>query len=444
MFRKLVPSGVMATVAFFAVASASHISLHAETTVQSLLYKDALTEATRSSPALRLRTLQAERDRKVVDQHSTLLPAAPELEAAMDSGRIHYQPGLLDTYPTSETHALRSYELGLRQQVDVSGLRSTRREAALKQSSLSEHLKRAEELQARARVRTAYLSVSIHGGMADHLAGHVSRFVRLKQIIGPGYFDRRLGAYTGSALDMGISSLRAGQALSETTRQAALLELQQELGLQQAPPLQGFRDVALPAVPDDERLIAMAEKGLPLLLGEDRLALARAEEAYAKRKMFPLIELFGAAGRRELGAYNSVSVANNPAQREDFVRVGVRIPLGAAGPDRVAGDVAEVESRMAAEELRIVQARLQREVRSEAAVYRQQKQRYEDLLKTLDTGEPMLQAIEAALLTRRVTYFEFWSEHERLHDILIKMGESRLRAAAALGRLELLTATELE
>lgn len=429
------------------VASASALPvsvLLAEGQAPALSYKEALARTLQASPGLRLRTLQVERDRRVVDQHSTLLPAAPELEASMDRGSIHYQPGLLDTYPTSETHALRSYELGLRQQVDVSGLRGTRREAALKQSNLSEHLKRAEEIQARDRVRMAYLAISIHGGMAEHLAGHVTRFVRLKQWIGPGYFDRRLGAYTGSALDMGISSLRAGQAQSETERQTASLELQQELGLESLPDLQGFRDIAPVAIPEDGQLIALAEKGLPLLIGEDRLALAKAEEEFARRKMFPMIELFASAGRRELGAYNATTFANNPAQREDYVRAGVRIPLGAAGPDRAASAVSEVESRMAAEELRVVRERLNRQVRAEAEIYRQQKQRYDDLLKTLDRGEPMLEAIEAALVARRVTFFEFWSEHERLHDILIKMGQARLKAAAALGRLELMTATEFE
>jgi len=56
----------------------------------------------------------------------------------------------------------------------------------------------------------------------------------------------------------------------------------------------------------------------------------------------------------------------------------------------------------------------------------------------------LTQALEAALVSRRITYFEFWGEHERLHDILIRMGEARLKAAAALGRLEILVGEELE
>ncbi len=124
------------------------------------------------------------------------------------------------------------------------------------------------------------------------------------------------------------------------------------------------------------------------------------------------------------------------------MRLGFRIPLSVAGPDRAAKDVAAVESRIAAEELRLIQAQLKRQVLAEAETYRTLRQKYRELQQTLDKSEPVIEVMEDALVSRRVTYFEFWSEHERFHDILIKMGESRLRAADTLGRLEILTGTE--
>jgi hypothetical protein len=410
-----------------------------------LRYRDALQLSLRS-PDVQIHALRLQREKKRQEQTSTFLPAAPELDLSFERSQKQYPAGYFDTVPTDERMKGRSYEVGVRQQIDVSGSRSSLRKEAEHRTSLAGHMLRLEKLQARSRLREAYLGISIHGRMSEHLDEHTKRFTRLKAAFGEGYFDRRLGAYTSSALDMGIASLQADYHASQTSYLQSILSLRRELALKQDQPIkvEDYTEIPLPELPDEAHLIEKARMGLPVLLGRDRIAMAQAAEEMASRKVFPFMELFAATGRRELGNYSSPSFQNNVPERENFWRFGIRIPLGIFGPERMESAVAAADRQIAEEELKQLEQRLDQLVKQELAVYLGEKANYERLYRTFVKSEPLTQALESALISRRITYFEFWGEHERLHDILIRMGEARLKAAAALGRLEILTGQELE
>lgn len=410
-----------------------------------LRYRDALQLSLRS-PDVQIHALRLQREKKRQEQTSTFLPAAPELDLSFERSQKQYPAGYFDTVPTDERMKGRSYEVGVRQQIDVSGSRSSLRKEAEHRTSLAGHMLRLEKLQARSRLREAYLGISIHGRMSEHLDEHTKRFTRLKAAFGEGYFDRRLGAYTSSALDMGIASLQADYHASQTSYMQSILTLRRELALKQDQPIkvEDYTEIPLPELPDEAHLIEKARMGLPVLLGRDRIAMAQAAEEMASRKVFPFMELFAATGRRELGNYSSPSFQNNVPERENFWRFGIRIPLGIFGPERMESAVAAADRQIAEEELKQLEQRLDQLVKQELAVYLGEKANYERLYRTFVKSEPLTQALESALISRRITYFEFWGEHERLHDILIRMGEARLKAAAALGRLEILTGQELE
>lgn len=410
-----------------------------------LRYRDAL-QLSEQSPDVHIQALRVQREKKQQEQASTLLPAAPELDLSYERSRTQYPAGYFDTVPTEERMQGRSYEVGVRQQIDVSGSRSSLRKEAEHRTSLAEHMLRLEKLQARSRLREAYLGISIHGHMSEHLDEHTKRFTRLKAAFGEGYFDRRLGAYTSSALDMGIASLQADYIDSQTSYRNSTLALRKELGLTHEDSLvvEDFSKIPLPELKDDAQLIEKARAGLPVLLGRDRIAMAQAAEEMASRKIFPFVELFAAAGKRDLGNYSSPTFQNNAPERENFWKFGVRIPLGIFGPERFGSDVAAADRQIAEEELKRFEQRLDLLVKQEIALYRGEKASYERLYRTFVKSEPLTQALEAALVSRRITYFEFWGEHERLLDILTRMGEARLKAAASLGRLEILVGEELE
>jgi hypothetical protein len=410
-----------------------------------LRYRDALQLSLRS-PDVQIHALRLQREKKRQEQTSTFLPAAPELDLSFERSQKQYPAGYFDTVPTDERMKGRSYEVGVRQQIDVSGSRSSLRKEAEHRTSLAGHMLRLEKLQARSRLREAYLGISIHGRMSEHLDEHTKRFTRLKAAFGEGYFDRRLGAYTSSALDMGIASLQADYHASQTSYMQSILSLRRELALKQDQPIkvEDYTEIPLPELPDEAHLIEKARMGLPVLLGRDRIAMAQAAEEMASRKVFPFMELFAATGRRELGNYSSPSFQNNVPERENFWRFGIRVPLGIFGPERMESAVAAADRQIAEEELKQLEQRLDQLVKQELAVYLGEKANYERLHRTFVKSEPLTQALESALISRRITYFEFWGEHERLHDILIRMGEARLKAAAALGRLEILTGQELE
>ncbi len=414
---------------------------------KALSYREAL-ELAEQSPAVQIKTLELQRANKQLEQASTLLPAAPEVDLSYEKSRTQFAPGYFDDLPVSESLNGRAYELGINQQIDVSGSRRSQREEAKHRISLARHLLQLERLQTRSRVREAYLAISVHDQMSKHLHEHTQRFFRLKAAFGSGYFDRRLGAYTSSALAMGIASLQADHTESITARDTAILNLKSELGPAAANrdriEVQDFTKIPLPDLPDEETLKRKARQGLSVMVGRDRIAMARAAEELASRKILPFVELFATAGKREQGNYGSFSFQNNTAERERFWRFGIRIPLGIFGPERLQSDVAATDRKIAEIELQQLEKRLDLLVARERTEYINQKASCERLYRTFVQSERLIRALESALISRRITYFEFWGEHERLHDILQKMGQARLKAAAALGRMEMLIGEELE
>jgi hypothetical protein len=58
--------------------------------------------------------------------------------------------------------------------------------------------------------------------------------------------------------------------------------------------------------------------------------------------------------------------------------------------------------------------------------------------------EKFLPLLENALMTRRISFFEFWGEHERYHNLFQTMVEARMKAYNSLTKLELLTGMDLD
>lgn len=419
-----------------------------------LTYKEALKQVIETSPEVHIQSLYLQREVKVLQQSSSLVQTSPEIELSYEKGKTQYPIGYFDTIPSAEELKSQSYEIGIRQQIEVTGARQLRIEEATSRKQISEKLLQLEKLQARSRLRQAYFAISIHKEMMDHLNEHVIRFVRMRSTFGNGYFDRRLGNYTMTALDMGITSLKASLAESNTEYDTSILEMKRQMGLlnpedsntvnNEVINIEDFQTIPFATLPTEEILISDAKNGLMVLLSKDRIDAEKAAKQIAARNILPFVELFAATGKRNLGNYSSVSFQNNEVERENYFKFGLRIPIGLWGPQKYESGIKEIDHKIAEQELKQLQDRLTQQVKNEIIFYNRQRESFTDLHRSFVKSEPLLHALESALVARRITYFEFWSEHERLLEILARMGQARLEAAATLGRLEILTGKTLE
>lgn len=416
-----------------------------------LTYKEALKQVIETSPEVHIQSLYLQREVKVLQQSSSLVQTSPEIELSYEKGKTQYPIGYFDTIPSAEELKSQSYEIGIKQQIEVTGARQLRIHESTSRKAIAEKLFELEKLQARSRLRQDYLSISIHKEMMDHLNEHVIRFVRMRSTFGNGYFDRRLGNYTMTALDMGIASLKASLAERSTEYDKSILEMKRQLGLLNSESnhninieIEDFQTIPFSDLPDKNTLISDAKNGLMILLSQDQIEAEKAAQQIAARKILPFVELLAATGKRNLGNYSSVSFQNNVAERENYFKVGLRIPIGLWGAETYESNIKEIDQKIAEHELLQLQDRLTSQIINEITTYERQRQSFNELHRSFIKSEPLLLALESALIARRITYFEFWSEHERLHEILSRMGQARLEAAATLGRLEILTGKTLE
>lgn len=429
---------------FFLITSTAHSE-------PVLTYKNALKQVIETSPEVHIQSLYFQKEVKVLQQSSSLVQTSPEIELSYEKGKTQYPIGYFDTIPSAEEMKSQSYEIGIKQQLEINGARQLRINESTSRKAIAEKLLELEKLQARSRLRQDYLSISIHKEMMDHLNEHVIRFVRMRSTFGNGYFDRRLGNYTMTALDMGITSLKASLTETSTEHDKSILEMKRQLGLLNSESnnntnieIEDFQTIPFAELPDKNTLISDAKNGLMVLLNQDRIDAESAAQQIANRKILPFVELFAATGKRNLGNYSSVSFQNNVAERENYFKFGLRIPIGLWGAERYESNIKEIDQKIAEQQLLQLQDRLTSQIINEITTYESQRQSFNELHRSFRKSEPLLHALESALIARRITYFEFWSEHERLHEILARMGQTRLDAAATLGRLEILTGKTLE
>ena len=126
------------------------------------------------------------------------------------------------------------------------------------------------------------------------------------------------------------------------------------------------------------------------------------------------------------------------------MRAGIQLPLAFLGPERQNSTIERQKAEKARVELEAETSRSALQLEASYRNYESFRAQYLQMHNFLIRAERFFPALEQALMGRRITYFEFWGEHERYHSLFQKSLDVRLNAARALSELELLTGRVLE
>ena len=206
--------------------------------------------------------------------------------------------------------------------------------------------------------------------------------------------------------------------------------------------LQSADSIKMPGLPPLEELSRDMEQGAVLKEREALLKSREKEQDLESRKLWPSPSLFLYGGERTSNTDAMVSVY--PGNRETYMRAGIRLPLGFLGPERKSSDIAAQRAEKARVELETATDRSRVQLKASYQNYESLKGQYLQMNRFLIQAERFLPALDQALMGRRISYFEFWGEHERYHALFQRSLDVRLNAAKALSEMELLTGRVLD
>ncbi|MCB1139251.1 MAG: TolC family protein [Leptospiraceae bacterium] len=414
----------------------------------ALSYTDALSAAHENSPDVRIATQDLNIAEAEKAKSDSFVPEAPSIEASVTRGTSKDSIEVLDYNYTAQTNGqklpMKGWEVGISQKFEIAGERGLRQEEMGARKRYFEARLSNQQLQSRAQARELYLQVSLLQDWEQHLSEHLVRFYRLQARFGGGYIDRRLGSYSLVALNMGIQTLKSERDEVRTLKEKLMRELSILVGQPSSDlKLDSIDSIKMPDLPPLEELrAAMEENGV--VLKEKRAFLESRVKAadLESRKLWPAPSLFLYGGERTLNSGAQITVS--PANRETYMRAGIQLPLAFLGPERQNSTIERQKAEKARVELEAETSRSALQLEASYRNYESFRAQYLQMHNFLIRAERFFPALEQALMGRRITYFEFWGEHERYHSLFQKSLDVRLNAARALSELELLTGRVLE
>ena len=416
--------------------------------IPSLSYLDALNRAYENSPEVRIANSDLEIARKESEQSESLISEAPSLEASVTRGTNKDSIEALDLNYSAQVNGkevpVKGWELGISQKVEIGGQRGLRQDQKAAEKSLYEARLTSTQLEARSRARDLYLQAALLEEWEEHLTEHLSRFYRLRARFGGSYIDRRLGNYSIVALNMGIQTLKSERDEVSILKRKMMRELALMVGERtDALKLQGIDSVSMPALPPLPELEeAMENQGVTLKERRARWEARMKESDLESRKLWPSPSIFLYGGERTVNSGSTVSVY--PGSRETYMRAGIQFPLSFVGPESKTPDIARLQAEKAKVELDTERSRASLQLKAAYENYESLKKQYMQMKLFLVQAERFLPALDQALMGRRISYFEFWGEHERYHALFQRSLDVRLQAARALGEIEILTGRILD
>ncbi len=417
-------------------------------TQPSLSYSDALQRAFENSPEVRLANSDLDIARKESEKSDSLISESPSLEASITRGSNRDSIEALDLNYTAQVNGkevpVKGWELGLSQKVELGGQRGLRQDQKAAEQTLYEAKLNATQIEARSRARDLYLQAALLEEWEEHLTEHLNRFYRLKTRFGGSYIDRRLGNYSIVALNMGIQTLKSERDEVTMLKRKMMRELALMVGEESdSLKLQSIDSVTMPSLPPlNELQESMEKQGTTLKERRARLEARIKEADLESRKLWPSPSIFVYGGERTVNSDATVSVY--PGSRETYMRAGIQFPLSFVGPERKSPDIARLQADKARVELDTEQTRATLQLKAAFENYESLKKQYMQMKLFLIQAERFLPALDQGLMGRRISYFEFWGEHERYHALFQRSLDVRIQAARALGEIEILTGRILD
>ncbi len=410
----------------------------------------ALQRMIEKNPEVQILRAEVEVARAHRQKSQLLLPANPRLDLSATDGRRKLASvidGSINNSTFKNEQGISGYEVGLQQEIEIAGQRGLRKEATRSEVEATEKRFQHQILLLSGQLRRVYYHRSSFFDISEHLKEHLQHLQSIRARMGTTFRDPRLGAYVKSAIEADIATLESETAEAQIAYLKADQQLKQMIGLdpdavirteevdamqfRALPPLQTFREATMGQRHD-------------LQAAQKEMDMRKSLLALEQRKLFgaPTLYLYG--GRTTFGNSSLNSTVIGPqSERETYIRAGITIPIPVV--DTNAYGKREADARLVASENEL--ERMTRQALGDVTdAYQRYSEKYHLLPDIMHASERLhtnRAALAEALLRGRISYFEFWSEHERLHSMTLLYHSTFLDTLDALSDLEIMSGIPL-
>ncbi len=386
---------------------------------------------------LKLQKKQIEQVMEIIKKNESFLvePFKIDLQYGLGNYKIPFDY-FNNKFP--ENQKIQQYVIGISKMIDVLNQQGTHKQISVLQKQLEIERELLLKKQIILQYRNAYFHLIFLQLIKDHLREHIEKFQKLKYLFQKNYFDKKLGYYTTPALNLGISTLQTEYNETHSMYQQEFLKIKNML-------LESIDSLELDTISKVENLLPETLDKSQLLQYQENNPFIRIE-TYKLQIIEKNIELYKKLSYQNIeffAYYLKKNQGNASIEQESQWNMGIRIPIP-FGSEKMY-DVNIQKKHYEMQQLYLVKTKqeVRNHIENAYNEYLNHYKQYKTNIKQLYDYEPYLVMLEESLLKRRISYFEYWGEHERFHNLLLLTAHSFQKAIENLSLLELYTGLEL-
>ncbi len=397
-----------------------------------------------------LAALEAERQARLGQKITAGRWRNPELEVSAVNLTRRQSEVLLPDQPyvfRNRASAGPGWEAGIRQEIETGGQRGIRVNIKDMDVREQERLLARRRIELGAELNRHFFGYHAEGEMQHHLEAIYRRVQNAMARLGPGYRDPRLGVYVQGAMRSNLLHMEAARERATLEKNTHLNWLRAACGgdvtfVDDPKTLTRLLDAS--RLPPLEDLVERARNDSPVLaLGRIAVERSRAEAALAGREISPSLTLFAYVGEDRTGRFAAVD-ASGDSESNRYVRAGLSFPLPLWNRNQGERVAARAREGGALASLAARERSLERELRLEYEFFTREASLSLRLAQAVERAESAEGVLIDALLSGRLSFLEFWTEHDRHHELLLEYIATTKAALEARGRLESLTGVALD
>jgi len=340
---------------------------------------------------------------------------------------------------------LNQYTIGISKFIDVLNQQKTQREIYSIQRDIEGEYQEWIKKQNLIQFRKAYFDLIFLNLIKEHLQEHVVKFNRLKMTVGKSYFDKKLGYYTIPALELGINTLKTelSEINSMINHQKNILYnlLSNSEFVIELDRLEEIENL-FPEKVHLEDLLNPEESPIIKIENLKTKILVNNIELY-KKLPYETTEIFFNYTKKSRGDFRSPTFESISPEEEVLWSFGVRVPIPYGSEKQYDVSIQKKELEIQQIKTKQLKIEIRNEIKKAHEDYLNHYSQYKRNLKLLKEMEPYLEMLEDSLIKRRITYFEFWGEHEKYHNLLVMTMHSFQQIVESLSILEIYSGKKL-
>ncbi|MCS7205658.1 MAG: TolC family protein [Leptospiraceae bacterium] len=413
-------------------------------TSQTPYYKKYIEILNKENIDLKVQMIRKQKSDLNIEQKKKMISPF-QLELQYETGTKNYPTNLLQLEEAS-SQKIKHYIIGLSKAIDVLSKQKTKYEIAQWEKELEDNYSYLMKKQILSEFRLSYFRLIYLQRIKEHLSKHINQFERLSSKYHKNYFDKKLGNYTRMALQIGISKLKSEYTEAESEIQKELSYIRQLLNFDNyLIYVDKIEDISqlFPTELNEKELQKDYEES-PIYKAElIKLKIKQKEKELAKKEEFHSFEVFFQYGERETGNYKNLTFDPINPEKETTYTLGLRIPIPYGTESSMNKFLIQKEEEIQVLQIEKTKVFLKNQIQYLTQIYKNNYQLFQQNIQTLYQSEPYLEMLDDSLLNRRISFFEYWGEHEKFHDLLQLTLKTFEVIVESLNLLELYTGKNL-